>query len=223
MHVWNLLHAARWKCRTQKSRKKSPSGHHHTTLSGYIFATKACIDNRKKNLLSINTSSTCPHNMVDFGPLAAEILSLVWGTPGNFNGFRDLAALLHCTLVVGVSQTAALNRGRHLHSAGRPSRWALAHISSYHCTANLQLNLKVREFKKPVKISQSYRHEFDVFLVFRTQCRLNIASPSYGWQITSERSVAMVAWPISNFGRNHIVGTDEARHFKFNVQIDVAR
>jgi len=23
-----------------------------------------------------------------------------------------------------------LNRGRHLYSAGRPSRWALAHISS---------------------------------------------------------------------------------------------
>ena len=40
--------AARCKCRTQKSRKKSPSGHHPTTLSGYIFATKACIDNRKK-------------------------------------------------------------------------------------------------------------------------------------------------------------------------------
>jgi len=41
-----------------------------------------------------------------------------------------LAALLHGTLVVGVSQTAAFNRGRHLYSAGRPSRWALAHISS---------------------------------------------------------------------------------------------
>ena len=26
---------------------------------------------------------------------------------------------------------AALNRGRHVHSAGRPSRWALAHISSF--------------------------------------------------------------------------------------------
>jgi len=26
---------------------------------------------------------------------------------------------------------AALNRGRHLCSAGRPSRWALAHISSF--------------------------------------------------------------------------------------------
>ena len=29
---------------------------------------------------------------------------------------------------------AALNRGRHLYSAGRPSRWALAHISSYLCS-----------------------------------------------------------------------------------------
>jgi len=84
----------------------------------------------EKNLLSSNTSSTCPHNMVNFGLLAAEIVSLVWGIPGNFNGFCVLAALPHGTLVVGVSQTAALNRGRHLYSAGRPSRWALAHISS---------------------------------------------------------------------------------------------
>jgi len=42
---------------------------------------------------------------VNFGPLAAEIASLVWGTPGNFNGFRVLAVLLHGTLVVGISQT----------------------------------------------------------------------------------------------------------------------
>ena len=37
--------------------------------------------------------------MVNFGPLAAEIVSLVWGTPGDFNKFRVLAALLHGTLV----------------------------------------------------------------------------------------------------------------------------
>jgi len=43
--------------------------------------------------------------MVNLGPLAAEIVSLVWGTPTDFNGFRVLAALLHNTLVVGVSQT----------------------------------------------------------------------------------------------------------------------
>jgi len=64
-------------------------------LSGYIFATKARTDNRKKNLLSSNISSTCPYNMVNFSLLAAEILSLVLGTPANFNGFRALAALLH--------------------------------------------------------------------------------------------------------------------------------
>jgi len=32
----------------KKLSKKSPSAHHRTTLSGYIFATKARIDNRKK-------------------------------------------------------------------------------------------------------------------------------------------------------------------------------
>ena len=62
----------------------------------------------------------------------AEICWRVWGTPANFNGFRVLGALLHGTLVVGVSQTAALNSGRHLYSTGRPSRLALAHISSLH-------------------------------------------------------------------------------------------
>jgi len=53
--------------------------------SGYIFATKAHIDNLKK-LLNSNTSFTCPHNMANFGSLTAEIGSLVWGTPANFNG-----------------------------------------------------------------------------------------------------------------------------------------
>jgi len=50
MQVWNVLHVARWKYRTQKIAKNSPSGHHRTTLSGYIFATKARIDNRKKKI-----------------------------------------------------------------------------------------------------------------------------------------------------------------------------
>jgi len=49
----------------------------------------------EKNLLSSNISSTRAHNMVTFGPLAAEIVSGVWGTPATFNGFGVLAALLH--------------------------------------------------------------------------------------------------------------------------------
>jgi len=58
-----------------------------------------------KNLLSSNISSRCPHNMVNFRLLAAEIDPVVWGTPANFNGFRILAALLHSSQVVSVSQT----------------------------------------------------------------------------------------------------------------------
>ena len=105
MQVWNVLHGAHCKYRKQKVIKKSPSGHHRTILTGYIFATKARIDNQKKKLLSSNNSSTCSHNIVNFGPLAAEIDPVVWSTPANFNGFRVLAALLHGTPVLGVSQT----------------------------------------------------------------------------------------------------------------------
>jgi len=67
--------------------------------------------------------------MVNFGPLTADIGSGVCGTPANFNGFRVLAALRHSTHSTGRQPNfAALNRGRHLYSAGRPPRWALAHI-----------------------------------------------------------------------------------------------
>jgi len=52
----------------------------------------------EKNLLNSNIS---PHF---FGPLVAEIHSGVWGTPANFSAFCVLAALLHSTLAVGVSQ-----------------------------------------------------------------------------------------------------------------------
>ena len=41
--------------------------------------------------------------MVNFGPLAAEIAPVAWGTPANFKGFRVLAALLYGTPVLGVS------------------------------------------------------------------------------------------------------------------------
>ena len=43
--------------------------------------------------------------MVNFGTLADEIVLLVWGTPANFNGFHVLAALMHGTLILGISQT----------------------------------------------------------------------------------------------------------------------
>jgi len=81
----------------KKIAKKPPPGHRRTTFSGHIFVTKERIDNRKK--INSNVSPTCPHNMVNFGLLAAEICWRVRGTPANFNGFRVRAALLHGTLV----------------------------------------------------------------------------------------------------------------------------
>jgi len=87
----------------KNSPKKLPSGHHCTTLSGYIFATKAHVDNWKKfvkqqYLLHVSSQygKPRPTNGSDwFGYV---------GTPPNVNRFRILAALLHGTLVVGFSQ-----------------------------------------------------------------------------------------------------------------------
>jgi len=84
--------------------QKWPSAHHRTNLWGYIFATKARIDNRKK-LVKQQYLPARPHSMGNFDQLTTEICSGVWGSPANFNGFRVLAALLHGTLVVGVSRT----------------------------------------------------------------------------------------------------------------------
>jgi len=143
--------------------------------------------------------------MANFGPLAAEIGSGVWGTPSNFNGFCVLAsllqrcrsskanrtlhdvwpspALLHhiyifggscpltesrhvqnslCVQVLRSPTLAALlhgtpaarsaklcgevqrielrnfHRGRHLHSARQPSRWASAHILVHQGLENIK-------------------------------------------------------------------------------------
>jgi len=56
IHTWCGL-SANLGCRSETcctwlaantGRKKSPSVHHRTNLSGCVFATKACIDNRKE-------------------------------------------------------------------------------------------------------------------------------------------------------------------------------
>ena len=59
----------------------------------------------EKKPLNSNISSTCPYNMVNFGLLSAENLLLAWGTPGNFNGFRVLAALLQRRRLPEANQT----------------------------------------------------------------------------------------------------------------------
>ena len=55
--------------------------------------------------------------MVNFGPLAAEIGSLVWGIPANFNGFRILTAFTRHPSSERQPNFMALNRRLHLYSA----------------------------------------------------------------------------------------------------------
>ena len=101
MYVWNVLHAARWKCRTQKN----PHLGTIAQLCRAICSQLKHISTTGHKLLTSNTSSTCPHNMANFGPITTENCWRGSGTPANFNGFRVLAALVHGTPGVGVSQT----------------------------------------------------------------------------------------------------------------------
>ena len=72
--------------------------------------------------------------MVNFGPLTAEIGSVVWGSPANVNGFHVSASLLQRRRSSEANQTLhdvwPSPWAGTLHMAGRSSRWASAHISS---------------------------------------------------------------------------------------------
>ena len=74
-----LKRAARGSLKIQDAKKspKSPSGHHRTTLSGYIFETKACINNGEKTVKQQYVLQMS-RNMMNFGLLAAEIGLPVW-------------------------------------------------------------------------------------------------------------------------------------------------
>jgi len=104
MQMWNVLHAARWKYRTQNS----PKIRHLLNIAQLCRAVSSQlrhVSTIEKNLLNINISSTCSHDMVNFGLLAAEIGLLVWGTSANFNGSRVLASLPHRRRWTEVNQT----------------------------------------------------------------------------------------------------------------------
>ena len=102
--------------------KNSPKNRHLGTIAHLCPAISSQLRHVStigKNLLSSSICSTCPHNTVNFGPLA------------NFNGFRlsSLGSVIAQHSSIGPQPNfAALNRGRHLYSAGRPSRSTLAHI-----------------------------------------------------------------------------------------------
>jgi len=64
--------------------------------------------------------------MVNFGALTAEICWRVWGSPARLSHLGSITARHSGS--GRQPNFAALNTGRHLYSAWRPSRWALALI-----------------------------------------------------------------------------------------------
>jgi len=75
--------------------------------------------------------------MVNFGLLAAEIVSLVWGPQQISRVSRLGSVTARHSSSRRQPNFAALNRGRHLCLAGRPSRWALAHILVDYCSESI--------------------------------------------------------------------------------------
>jgi len=132
MQVWKCCTRLAENAETQKIAKKSPSGHHRTNLSGYIFATEAHIDNRKKHV----KHQYLLHMSPQYGELRPTSGWYCFGSLGHPSYFQRLSRLgsvtaWHCSSG-RQPNFAALNRGCHVYSAGRPSRWALAHISSFY-------------------------------------------------------------------------------------------
>jgi len=103
MQVWNVRHAARWKCRTQKVAKNCHLG----TIAQLCRA----ISSQPRHISTIGKTFKQQYVLqmsAQYGehrPTSGWDLSGSLGIPANFNGFHVLAALLHSSHVVSVSQT----------------------------------------------------------------------------------------------------------------------
>jgi len=171
MQVWNLLHAAYWKYRTQKIAKKSASAYHRITLSGYIYANIkhqylphtssqygelrptsswdrfGCLAHPSKfqrvsRLGFVTAATSLNKSQPNFARCLAVSYIHFRGLlphngilPGEKFTLRPSLALSYIGSVTARHSSSgrqtnfvALSRRRHLYLAGRPSRWALAHI-----------------------------------------------------------------------------------------------
>ena len=128
MQVWNVLHAARWKCRTQKS----PKSRHLCTIVQLCRA----ISSQLRHVSTIGKKLDKQQYLLQMSPQYGELLpTSSWdrsGSLGHLSYFQRLSRLGSITARQSSSEPqpnfTALHRGRHLCSAGRPSHWALAHI-----------------------------------------------------------------------------------------------
>jgi len=191
MQVWNVLHVAHCKYRTQKSSKICHLGT-IAQLRRAISLQLRHVSTIGKKLLSSNISYTCPPQYGELWPTSSWDRSHSLGHPSKFQRVSRLSSVTAATslnrsqpnfawclavswagtlhvhfwgegILPGAKFTlhppslalsyfgsvtawhlssgckpnfVALSTGRHLYSAGRPSRWALAHIIVFYCFAH---------------------------------------------------------------------------------------
>ena len=99
MQVWNLLHAAHWKHRTQKVAKNRHLGT-ITQLCRAISSQLRHVSTIGKKLSNNNISSTCLQNMVNCHPLTAEIGTGL-GHPSKFQRVSRLGFVTAATSLNG--------------------------------------------------------------------------------------------------------------------------
>jgi len=109
--------------------KKSPKIRHLGTIAqlgqAISLQLRHVLTIGKKLVKQHYVSPTCPYHMVNFGLLAAEIVSLVWGP--LFQRVSCLGSITARHFSSGRQRNfAALNRRCHLYSAGQQSCCALA-------------------------------------------------------------------------------------------------
>jgi len=138
MQVWNVLHAAHWKYRTQKVVICAPS----YNFVGVYLRNWGMYRQLEKILLNINT--LFPHNMANFGPLTAEIGLVVLG-PSKFQRVSRLGS-------VTARQSNFCTTEKRMKFATKPRWYYPPHLSH---VATLPWEIKTSNFLQILKKQQT--------------------------------------------------------------------
>jgi len=151
----------------------------------------------EKNLLDSNISPTSSQ----YGELRTTSGWDRFGCLGHPSKFQRVSRLGFVTARHSSSgrqpNFAALNRGRHLCLAGRPSRWALAHISScililgYWCQG-AGMNAKIPLFSSPVRNQEKTRPVVGVSAFSFFQCLHTLVGQK---EVNLPCKNSSVSWP----------------------------
>jgi len=130
MQVLNVLRAARWKCRTQKNPPKFVIWAPWHNFVGVYLCIWGTYRQSEKKLIKQPCFPNMSSQYGELRPTSGWDLLASSRQPCKFQRVSLLGSVTAQHSSSGRQPNfVALNRGRHLYSARRPSRWALAHIS----------------------------------------------------------------------------------------------